>query len=88
MQTDDVKRDDRINSWFWIYRYYKRTGNEPLALHWKKRWQIAAGDIFDFPLLIAELAMQILFIRKFRVGVKSVLGDHQFKRIKRKMGIY
>ena len=85
MQGSDVKRDDVINSWFWIYRYYKRIGNEPLALHWKKRWQQAAMPTFGSYFMIAELGKRFLKLRGLKAKMRSILGEHRIRLIKERL---
>lgn len=87
MQASEVKRNDQINSRFWIYRYYNRIGNEALARDWEKRWQSAALKSMDSYSMIMEIAKRVFYLRRLKAKMRPLLSQHRVKLIKRKMGI-
>jgi glycosyltransferase involved in cell wall biosynthesis len=86
MQPSDVKHDDMINTYFWIYRYYKRVGNVSLATHWKIKWlRVVMSDI-KANFLITELLRRLF--RKFPTWVRGILGEDRVRLIKKKLQLY
>jgi len=84
MQPDDVKRDDHINTYFWIYRYYKRVGKESLAIHWKSRYQDYVMLDVKSSYLISVLLRRLP--RQLKAWIRGCLGEKRVKFIKKKLG--
>lgn len=75
MKPNDIKQDDHINTYFWIYRYYKRVGNHKLTIHWKTRWQKKVTEGLSFRFLAFELAVRIFYYRQSKAKIRRFLAS-------------
>ena len=86
MQPDDLKREDQINTYFWMYRYYKRIGNQHLAHRWKSNWQYTVIEGMQATFLITELGKRFFLIRPLIRWIRGILGPERVRTIKQKVG--
>ncbi len=70
----EEKRDAHINTRFWIYRYYKRIGDEKRANAFWKRFEKTVNRRLSISALCRELIVRCFFIRQFISMIRSVLS--------------
>ena len=63
MLSDQDKRDSKINTWFWIYRYYTRIGEEKYAKHFWFRYLVNVVTSAPSSVLLKELLNRWLQLR-------------------------
>ena len=79
----ESKQDEHINTWFWMYRYYKRLGNKKLAnLYHSKFMNAVVGGATIFELL--TWVFKNLF-QKVKMFVKNLLGPSLTIKVKKVM---
>lgn len=71
MQSTADRMDSRINTLFWIYRYYRRTGQGRYASHYWNVYSALAVKKIPLRLLLKEAFKKLLYLRK----IKSLLEN-------------
>lgn len=75
MQSDITRRNDHLNSWFWIYRYWERVGNHDIAAIWFRRWSIESVKIAKFSILISELKKRLTNYSRYKAQLITIRGQ-------------
>lgn len=73
MLSDIDKQDSQLNTWFWMYRYYQRIGEEKYARHYWMRYLrtlFARASLKD---LSKEFSVRVLFLREQKALLRKVL---------------
>lgn len=75
--SDEARLDDRINTFFWIYRYFKRKNNQPLADFWKRTWQQNSFTTMEkahfFDLVEQNIKFKTLITQVVQIGLKKII---------------
>lgn len=84
--STDIRFDDHTNTWFWMYRYYKRIGKPALADVYYSRFRdhvFRKSSWFD---LLRALVAKTLFLDGLKGKVQNALGPQRVMRLKRVLG--
>ena len=74
MRSDKDKRDSKINTWFWMYRYYTRVGEEKFAKHFWFKYSVSVITHTPSGVLLRELFIRWLQLRKMKYLTTWVLA--------------
>ncbi|WP_084286585.1 glycosyltransferase [Halomonas halodenitrificans] len=84
--SEDKKQDDQINTWFWMYRYYKRIGKPELAGIYFSRFQSIVFRKSSFLKLAKASLIKFFMIDSAKVKLREMMGPNRIVRIKRLLG--
>ena len=82
--SDKDKRDSKINTWFWMYRYYTRIGEEKYAMHFWFKYLVNVVARAPSSVLLKELLIRWLLLKKVYSFTKRILAKIDLK----KLGLY
>lgn len=80
--NEEQKLDDQTNTWFWIYRYYKRIGKHDVAAIFYQKFKANVYRRSSPSELLKALIYQIMRYAYSRLKIKEVLGQGNILRIK------
>ncbi|MBD3166330.1 glycosyltransferase [bacterium] len=97
MQPEKIKRDNGLNSEFWIYRYYDRVGQKAVATAWLNRWECIAIKRMSYRNICKNvgkrmISQMIIMITKIAMKsgygkrLKEWLGESRVQKIKTILG--
>lgn len=84
--NDDNKRDEKTNTWFWMYRYYKRVGKHRYANIFLNRFKETVCDRMSTRELFLMVFFRIIFFRQAKVILKRELSDSTLRSLKAFLG--
>lgn len=73
--NNDAKLDDVINTWFWMYRYYKRIGNEDAAKIYNSHFQKSVLMRVKLSALFREIIIKVFFLRNAKAVIRSFFSS-------------
>lgn len=80
--SDEERNDDHINSWFWMYKYFKRIGNKKYAdLYFKRSFVKMSANAPLGTLLLAVFRRLVLF-EFFKSMAGKMMGKQNARRIR------
>lgn len=82
----EQKIDDQTNTWFWIYRYYKRIGKHDLAEIFYSKLKANVYQRSSTKELLKALVKQLLRWDSFKLKVRVLIGSTNISRIKALFG--
>ena len=80
MLSDQDKRDSKINTWFWMYRYYTRIGEEKYAKHFWFKYLVSVVTHAPIGVLLKELLIKGLQLRRLISFIRWVLAKIGLKK--------
>lgn len=72
--STDMKLDDKVNTLFWMYRYYKRIGRRDLADIFLSRYKKNIIRRISVSELFKEMAIRLGMLRSIKKKIKMLLG--------------
>lgn len=84
--SPDKKLDDQTNTWFWMYRYYKRVGDSKLADIYLARFQRNVFKRSSLSSLLVGVLRKVFMVDGLKVKLRERLGPEAIYRIKRVLG--
>jgi len=72
--SDQDKHDEKINTWFWMYRYYARVGDEKYAKHFWFKYLASVVTRAPNGVLLKELLIRWLQLKKLKSFIRWVLA--------------
>lgn len=84
--TNEEKLDDQTNTWFWMYRYYKRIGKPELADVYFSRFQTIVFRNSSVLKLAKATFVKLFMINSVKAKLREVLGQKRIMLIKRAFG--
>lgn len=76
------KLDSHSLTYYWMYRYYSRVGNDGLALYFWGRLVRVVLDRTPLSLLLSEFAIRVLFVRKLKQRLSHIFTSLHIHRNK------
>lgn len=78
----DVKKDEAINTWFWMYRYYSRVGDSILSKYYFHRFLRAALERSSFSAVFKESLFKLIKFQILKNFIRKLLGERMIKKLK------
>lgn len=78
----DIKADDTVNTYFWMYRYYKRIDMKSVAENYRKKTFIKLANQFSIIELIFLILKRTFGIYSFKRRGRALLGEALTEKLK------
>lgn len=78
----DVKKDEAINTWFWMYRYYRRVGQPILSSYYFNRFTRAVLAKASLATVVREVLFKLFKLQSLKSFIKKILGRRAFNKLK------
>ncbi|RUO26268.1 glycosyl transferase family 2 [Aliidiomarina minuta] len=80
--SQEDRTDDHINTWFWMYRYFKRTGNEKYAdLYFRRCFQQLSANI-PLYVIFTTFIKRMFFFNSFKNLAIRKLGLNRLRSLR------
>ncbi|MTT52805.1 glycosyltransferase [Alcanivorax sp. VBW004] len=83
---NEDKLDTQMNTWFWMYRYFKRVGEEDVSRIFLSKFKASAFKKSSGVELIKELIVRLTMIRVLKKVVLTLLGRSGVQQLKKFIG--
>ena len=85
MASQNERLDDSLNTLFWMYRYYNRTGNLELAKYFHSMFVMKVMSRASFGQMLKETVRRVVAFSKTKFLIRKVIGDTGVEKVKRMM---
>jgi glycosyltransferase involved in cell wall biosynthesis len=74
--------DDHINTWFWIYRYFKRVGNSKYASFYYRKAFLKYTEKVPLSIIVIALFRRLIMFNTLKVAMGKLLGIQRARKLR------